>query len=67
MASGFQAVYQALLMFLLGIPIYAFLKARRERRGEAFEPDETIGVEGGAFAPVVASAEGVTTSSNGPS
>jgi APA family basic amino acid/polyamine antiporter len=39
-AAGFQAVYQALLMFLIGIPIYAFLKARKERMGEVPEPVE---------------------------
>ncbi len=39
-ASGYQAVYQAMVLLLVGLPIYAFLKARRERRGEAREPDE---------------------------
>jgi len=38
--SGYQAVYQAMLLLLLGIPIYAFLKARRERLGLAAEPVE---------------------------
>jgi len=38
--SGYQAVYQAMLLLLVGIPIYAFLKARRERRGEVLEPIE---------------------------
>jgi APA family basic amino acid/polyamine antiporter len=37
-ASGYQAVYQALLLLLIGIPIYAFLKARRERRGDVPQP-----------------------------
>jgi APA family basic amino acid/polyamine antiporter len=37
-ASGYQSVYQALLLLLLGIPIYAFLKARRERLGQVDEP-----------------------------
>ncbi|MGC8480008.1 MAG: APC family permease [Acidimicrobiales bacterium] len=32
-AAGYQAVYQALVLFLIGIPIYAFLKARRESSG----------------------------------
>ena len=27
--AGYQAVYQAMLLLLIGIPIYAFLKARR--------------------------------------
>jgi APA family basic amino acid/polyamine antiporter len=30
-ASGYQAVYQAMLLFLVGIPLYGFLKARKER------------------------------------
>jgi len=37
-ASGYQSVYQALLLFLVGIPLYAFLKARRERLGLATPP-----------------------------
>ena len=38
--AGYQAVYQAMLMLLIGVPIYAFLKARRERRGDVEEPLE---------------------------
>jgi APA family basic amino acid/polyamine antiporter len=38
--AGYQAVYQAMLLLLVGIPIYAFLKARRERRGDVAEPVE---------------------------
>jgi APA family basic amino acid/polyamine antiporter len=37
-ASGYQSVYQAMLLLLLGIPLYAFLKARRERLGQVDEP-----------------------------
>lgn len=37
-ASGYQSVYQAMLLLLLGIPVYAFLKAQRERRGQVDEP-----------------------------
>ena len=37
-ASGYQAVYQAMVLVLVGVPIYAFLKARKERRGEVPEP-----------------------------
>jgi APA family basic amino acid/polyamine antiporter len=37
-ASGYQAVYQALIGILIGLPIYAFLKARKEREGTAPEP-----------------------------
>jgi APA family basic amino acid/polyamine antiporter len=38
--AGYQAVYQALLLVLVGIPIYSFLKARRERLGDVAEPIE---------------------------
>jgi len=37
-ASGYQAVYQAMILLLAGVPIYAFLKARKEREGTAVEP-----------------------------
>jgi len=39
-AAGYAAVYQALVLVLVGVPIYAFLKARREREGLAMEPVE---------------------------
>jgi len=39
-ASGYQAAYQALIGVLIGLPIYAFLKARKEREGTAPEPVE---------------------------
>ena len=39
-ASGYQAVYQAMLLLLIGLPIYAFLKARKERLGQVAEPLE---------------------------
>ena len=43
-ASGYQSVYQAMLLLLLGIPLYAFLKARRERLGLVEAPVElTVG------------------------
>ena len=29
-ASGYASVYQAMLLLLLGIPLYGFLKARRD-------------------------------------
>jgi APA family basic amino acid/polyamine antiporter len=41
-ASGYQSVYQAMLLLLLGIPLYAFLKARRERTGQAVAPVELV-------------------------
>ena len=37
-ASGYQVVYQALVVILVGLILYAFLNARRERLGEAAEP-----------------------------
>ena len=37
-ASGYQVVYQALVVMLVGLVLYAFLNARRERLGEAREP-----------------------------
>ena len=40
MTAGYQSVYQALFLLLVGIPIYAFLKARREARGEVAAPVE---------------------------
>jgi APA family basic amino acid/polyamine antiporter len=41
-ASGYQSVYQALLLLLVGIPLYAFLKARRERLGQVPEPVDQL-------------------------
>ncbi len=37
-ASGYQVVYQALVVILAGLILFAFLNARRERLGEASEP-----------------------------
>ena len=37
-ASGYLAVYQALVAILVGLIVYAFLNARRQRLGEAVEP-----------------------------
>lgn len=37
-AAGYQSVYQTVLLLLVGIPLYGFLKARRERLGLAREP-----------------------------
>src|SRR5664280_879130 len=37
-AAGYQVVYQALVVILAGLVLYAFLKARRERLGEVAEP-----------------------------
>ena len=41
-ASGYQAVYQAMLLVLIGIPLYSFLKAHRERAGLAVEPVDQV-------------------------
>jgi APA family basic amino acid/polyamine antiporter len=43
-ASGYQSVYQAMFLLLVGIPLYAFLKARRERLGQVVEPEEVVAV-----------------------
>jgi len=37
-ASGYQVVYQALVVILAGLVLYAFLNARRQRLGEVAEP-----------------------------
>ena len=37
-AAGYQVVYQALVVILAGLVIYAFLNARRQRLGETVEP-----------------------------
>jgi APA family basic amino acid/polyamine antiporter len=37
-ASGYQVVYQALVVLLIGLVLYAFMNARRENRGEVAEP-----------------------------
>ena len=56
-AAGYQAVYQAMLLLLVGLPIYAFLKARKERLGQAPEPDErlTDGIEADSTVVPIAS------------
>jgi APA family basic amino acid/polyamine antiporter len=41
-AQGYQAVYQTVLLLLVGLPLYGFLKARRERLGLAPEPVEAF-------------------------
>src|SRR5271165_6428443 len=37
-ASGYQVVYQALVVIFVGLILYAFLNARRQRLGETAEP-----------------------------
>jgi APA family basic amino acid/polyamine antiporter len=39
-ASGYQVVYQALVVLLAGLVLYAFLNARRQGLGETTEPAE---------------------------
>jgi hypothetical protein len=39
-SAGYLAVYQSVLLLMLGVPIYAFLKARRERLGMVEAPLE---------------------------
>ena len=50
-ASGYQAVYQALILVLAGIVLYAFLNARRERLGQIPEPADNPPDEMAAPAP----------------
>jgi len=45
-ASGYQVVYQAFVVVLVGLILYAFLNARRQRLGEAAEPvDNPVAAE----------------------
>ena len=39
-AAGYQSVYQALILVLAGVVLYAFLKARREDAGQADAPQD---------------------------
>jgi len=50
-AAGYAAVYQAMVIVLAGIILYAFLKARRERLGQVEEPAGNLPVESPAQAP----------------
>jgi len=43
-AAGYAAVYQTMIALLLGIPIYAYLKTRRERLGAVPEPVDAVAV-----------------------
>jgi hypothetical protein len=63
-AGGYQVVYQALIVILVGLILYAFLNARRQRLGEAREPVDLP--EGGQPAmPEVAGTAGLGNG-NGP-
>jgi basic amino acid/polyamine antiporter, APA family len=46
-AAGFAAVYQAMVIVLAGIIIYAFVKAQRERAGQVTPPADAPEVEAG--------------------
>lgn len=41
-ASGYQVVYQALVVILVGLVIYAFLNAHRQGLGESVEPVDAV-------------------------
>ena len=44
-AAGYQTVYQALVVILAGLILYAFMNARRERLGESVEPTDLSPLE----------------------
>jgi APA family basic amino acid/polyamine antiporter len=44
-AAGYQAVYQALVVVLAGVIVYAFVKAQRERAGQVAAPAENPPLE----------------------
>jgi basic amino acid/polyamine antiporter, APA family len=46
-AAGFAAVYQAMVIVLIGIIVYAFLKAQRERAGQVTPPQDVTELEAG--------------------
>ncbi len=50
-ASGYQVVYQALVVLGAGLILYAFLNARRQRLGEASEPVDLPPEEPAAVLP----------------
>ena len=39
-AAGYQSVYQALILVLVGVVLYAFLKARRENTAQIDAPQD---------------------------
>jgi APA family basic amino acid/polyamine antiporter len=45
-AAGYQSVYQALILVLAGVVVYAFLKAHREDTGQVPAPAETPAGDG---------------------
>jgi APA family basic amino acid/polyamine antiporter len=57
-AAGYSAVYQALVVVLAGLIIYPFLKARRERLGQAQAPVEMVAGAAGDGAVMLARTTG---------
>jgi len=55
-ASGWAAVYQAMVLVLAGVIIYAFVAAWRERTGQVPEPAEVTPTDEGAAAAITAPA-----------
>ena len=49
-AAGYAAVYQALVVVLAGVILYAFLKAYRERAGQVAAPVDNPPLEPSAGA-----------------
>ena len=56
-AAGYAAVYQAMVIILAGVILYAFLKARRERLGQAQPPADNPPAESAEPAPAQARPE----------
>ena len=50
-AAGYSAVYQAMVVLLVGLILYAFLKARRERLGQVGEPAGNLPADSAGQAP----------------
>jgi basic amino acid/polyamine antiporter, APA family len=50
-ASGYQAIYQTLVVVLAGIVLYAFLNARRESLGQIPDPVDNRPADSAAQAP----------------
>ena len=44
-AGGYQVVYQALVVILAGLILYAFLNARRQRLGEVPSPVDNLSMD----------------------
>jgi hypothetical protein len=57
-AAGFAAVYQALLAILIGLVIYPFLEAGRERPGQARAPVDLVAGAAGPGAVALRAAAG---------